>query len=74
MDDYYAGAEGARRLLRELDSFLQHLVDNVEPAEVLTCAMKLRVKGGGVVSLRRIYRPLQGDRPELDPAVSGHQG
>jgi len=61
LDDYYAGADGARRLMRELDSFLQHLVDNIEPAETLSCALKLRVKSGELVSLRKIYRPLHDD-------------
>ena len=63
MDDYYAGAYGARRLMQELDSFLQHLVDNVEPAETLSCALKLRVKTGELVSLHKIYRP---GRPAID--------
>lgn len=59
MDDYYAGAFGARRLMQELDSFLQHLIDNVEPAETLSCSLQLRVKSGEMVSLRKIYRPAQ---------------
>ncbi|HET7420293.1 MAG TPA: hypothetical protein VFL27_07920 [Candidatus Dormibacteraeota bacterium] len=66
MDDYYAGAEGARRLLRELDNFLQHLVDNVEPAEALSCALKLRVKSGELVSLKKIYRPVHVDTGETE--------
>jgi hypothetical protein len=66
LDDYYAGPEGARRLLRELDSFLQHLVDNVEPAEALSCALKLRVKGGELVSLKKIYRPVHVDAGESE--------
>ena len=57
MDDYYAGAEGARRVMNELDHLLQHLLDHVEPAETLTCAIQLRVKGGERVSLKKIYRP-----------------
>ena len=57
MDDYYAGAFGARRLMRELDNFLQHVVDNVEPTETLSCALKLRTKTGELVSLRKVYRP-----------------
>jgi hypothetical protein len=57
LDDYYAGAYGARRLMRELDSFLQHVVDNSEPTETLSCALKLRTKTGELVSLRKIYRP-----------------
>jgi hypothetical protein len=68
LDDYYAGAEGARRLMRELDSFLQHLVDNVEPAETLSCALRLRVKGGGLVSLKKIYRPIDMASDEGDTA------
>lgn len=63
MDDYYAGAFGARRLMRELDSFLQHVVDSSEPTETLTCALKLRTKTGENVSLRKIYRPA---RPTTD--------
>ncbi|HET7339186.1 MAG TPA: hypothetical protein VFK22_06530 [Candidatus Dormibacteraeota bacterium] len=57
MDDYYAGAYGARRLMAELDNFLQHVVDNSEPTETLSCALKLRTKTGELVSLRKIYRP-----------------
>ena len=57
MDDYYAGAYGARRLMRELDNFLQHVVDNVEPTETLSCALSLRTKTGELVSLRKVYRP-----------------
>ena len=57
LDDYYAGAEGARRVMKELDHLLQHLLDHVEPAETLTCAIQLRVKGGERVSLKKIYRP-----------------
>ena len=45
MDDYYAGAEGARRVMNELDHLLQHLLDHVEPAETLRCAIQLRVRG-----------------------------
>jgi hypothetical protein len=43
--------------MRELDSFLQHVVDNVEPAETLSCALSLRTKTGELVSLRKVYRP-----------------
>ena len=57
MDDYYAGAYGARRLMAELDNFLQHIVDNVEPTETLSCALNLRTKSGELVSLHKIYRP-----------------
>ena len=67
MDDYYAGAYGARRLMRELDNFLQHVVDNSEPTEMLTCAMRLRTKTGERVSLRKIYRPA---RPATDEEPS----
>lgn len=41
----------------ELDNFLQHVVDNSEPTETLSCALKLRTKTGELVSLRKIYRP-----------------
>lgn len=68
MDDYYAGAYGARRLMRELDSFLQHVVDNVEPAETLSCALKLRTKTGELVSLRKIYRPAPRTKDQEDSA------
>ena len=57
MDDYYAGPVGARRLMNELDHLLQHLLDHVEPAETLRCAIQLRVRGGERVSLNKIYRP-----------------
>jgi len=57
LDDYYAGAEGARRLMKELDRFLQHMLDNIEPADSLTCAIELEVEGGELVSLNKTYRP-----------------
>jgi len=57
LDDYYAGAEGARRLMNELDQLLQHLLDQVEPAETLKCAIQLRVKGGERFSLNKTYWP-----------------
>jgi len=57
LDDYYAGAEGARRVMNELDHLLQHLLDHVEPAETLRCAIQLRVRGGERVSLNKTYRP-----------------
>ena len=57
LDDYYAGAYGARRLMRELDSFLQDVVDHSEPTETLSCALSLRTKTGELVSLRKVYRP-----------------
>ncbi len=57
MDDYYAGAEGARRVMKELDRFLQDMLDSVEPADSLTCAIELQVKGGELVSLNKTYRP-----------------
>ena len=68
MDDYYAGAYGARRLMRELDSFLQHVVDAVEPTETLSCALKLRTKTGELVSLRKIYRPARPTKDQEDSA------
>ena len=68
MDDYYAGAYGARRLMAELDNFLQHVVDNVEPTETLTCALRLRTKGGELVSLRKIYRPVRPNTDQEDSA------
>lgn len=68
MDDYYAGAYGARRLMQELDNFLQHVVDDVETAETLTCALRLRVKTGELVSLRKIYRPSPPNAGEVDSA------
>jgi elongation factor P--beta-lysine ligase len=68
LDDYYAGAYGARRLMRELDSLLQHVVDNVEPTETLSCALKLRTKTGELVSLRKIYRPASPKANEEEPA------
>jgi len=54
--------------MQELDSFLQHLVDNVEPAETLSCALKLRVKTGELVSLHKIYRPGRPATDEKDSA------
>ena len=68
LDDYYAGADGARRLMRELDSFLQHLVDDVEPAETLSCSLQLRVKSGELVSLEKVYRPIHDSTDDGDAA------
>ncbi len=55
MDDYYSGAEGARRLLEELDQFLQWLLDNVEPAESIDCSIALRLTSGERVDLVKTY-------------------
>ena len=74
MNDYYAGAEGARRLIKELDRFLQQVVDSVDSTELLTCAIKLKVRGGDAVSLRRIYRPLHAAELEADPALPLPEG
>jgi hypothetical protein len=57
LDDYYAGADGARRLLNELDHILQRVLDNVESAEMLSCTIRLRVKGAKPASLKKTYRP-----------------
>lgn len=67
MEDYYAGTDGGRRLMSELDHLLQQLVDNVEPAERLSCAINLDVKGGERLSLIKIYVPKDPlePRPEL---------
>ena len=67
MDDYYEGAVGARRLMNELDHFLQHVLDSVEPAETLSCAILLRFKNGEQVALKKIYRPAV-------PAADGDAG
>ena len=56
MDDYYAGPEGARRLLGELDVLLQHMVDSLDPAESMTCDIALRLENGETVQLNKIYR------------------
>ena len=56
LDDYYAGAEGARRLMVELDHFLQQIVENVELAEALSCSIELEVAGGDVIPLKKTYR------------------
>ena len=57
MDDYYSGADGARRFMSELDGFLQVLANNVEPTEQLTCDIELHCKGGELVVLNKTYRP-----------------
>jgi hypothetical protein len=43
MDGYYSGVGGARRLMNELDQFLQNMLDSMELAESLTCAIELTV-------------------------------
>ena len=55
MSDYYEGIEGARRVMTELDHFLQHMVDSVGRAEALDCSIELRVEGGESASLEKIY-------------------
>lgn len=59
MDDYYSGADGARRFMSELDGFLQVLANNVEPTERLTCDIELQCKDGELVVLNKTYRPAQ---------------
>ena len=65
MDDYYEGIEGARRLMKELDHFLQHVTNNVSHAETLKCSIELSIEGGERVSLEKSYRsehrPPEGD-------------
>jgi hypothetical protein len=56
LDGYYDGIEGARRLMKELDHLLQHIVDSVGRAEALNCSIELRVEGGECASLERSYR------------------
>jgi hypothetical protein len=68
LNDYYSGAAGARRLLTELDWFLQHLVDAIGPTERLMCAIELEVSGGEVVALNKVYRPLRSGVDEPEPA------
>jgi hypothetical protein len=68
LNDYYSGAAGARRLLTELDWFLQHLVDDIGPTEWLTCAIELELSGGEVVALNKVYRPLHSEVDESEPA------
>ena len=65
MEDYYDGVEGARRLMKELDRFLQHVTDNVGHAEAMNCSIELSIEGGERVSLEKRYRsrwqPLDSD-------------
>lgn len=56
MEDYYDGVQGARRLLNELDLFLQDVTQNVGRLETLVCSIELQVTGGSQVSLERTYR------------------
>lgn len=67
MDDYYSGADGARRFISELDGFLQVLVNNVEPTEQLTCEIELQCKGGELVSLNKTYRPARTSSGDVEP-------
>ena len=64
LGDYYAGALGGRRLMRELDQFLQHVFDNVGSTESLTCAIELRIAGGESIRLDKTYRSPE---PEEEP-------
>lgn len=56
MDDYYAGPDGARRLLSELDVMLQHMLDTLEPVESLRCAIALELSDGQSIELNKTYR------------------
>jgi hypothetical protein len=62
LDDHYEGVEGARRLIEDLDEFLQGLMDNTESIEMLRCLCDLRVAGGERLSLRKTYRS-ENNRP-----------
>jgi hypothetical protein len=68
LNDYYSGTDGARRLLTELDRFLQHLVDDVDATERLSCTIELEVEGAELVSLSKVYRPLRTMVEEPEPA------
>jgi hypothetical protein len=59
LDDYYGGAAGARRLIRELDQLLQHVLDNLGDAESLDCSIELKVTGADPVRLEKTYRPAE---------------
>lgn len=63
MDDYYSGADGARRLIKELDVALQHMVESLDPAASLECDIALRLTGGESVKLNKTYR----HRPKAAP-------
>jgi hypothetical protein len=67
LDDYYSGADGARRFMSELDGFLQVLVNNVEPTEQLTCDIELQCKGGELVLLNKTYRPARTSTGDAEP-------
>jgi hypothetical protein len=56
LDDYYAGVEGARRLIAEIDMSLRQTVESLEDAESLVCSIELRLSDGEVIPLRRTYR------------------
>jgi hypothetical protein len=55
LDDYYAGADGARRILTELDAFMQRVLDAVDETEALTCDIELELTTGEVFSLKKSY-------------------
>lgn len=57
LDDYYSGADGASRLVTELDEFLQRAVELVDAAEALTCNIQLELTKGEVISLKKTYKP-----------------
>ena len=54
--------------MNELDHLLQHLLDHVEPAETLKCAIQLRVKSGERLSLNKVYRPSPSGPADVDTA------
>jgi hypothetical protein len=56
LHDYYAGADGARRLMAELDISLQQTIESLEDAESLGCSIELRLNDGEVIPLHKTYR------------------
>lgn len=64
VDDYYSGPNGARRLMNELDVVLQHLLDNLERADSLKCAIALQLADGESVELNKTYRQKSKSRRE----------
>ena len=65
LDDYYAGADGARRRLSELDAFMQRVLDAVDDSEALTCDIELELSTGEVFSLKKSYGLEQ--KPAVEP-------
>lgn len=64
MDDYYSGADGARRLISELDVALQHMIESLDSTSSLECDIAVRLANGESVELNKTYRHRPRTAPE----------